>query len=119
MRVLLVSHTVLSTTGNMGKTLKAYLSSFSPEQVAQFYIHSEVPTDDAVCLDYYRFTDVDALKSILLRNREGTCFNQKDIRTDLSTTRVDTGLTGSLYHAGGRRGCLTMSLRELVWLFGK
>ena len=55
MRVLLVSHTALSRTNNMGKTLLSYLSAFAPGEVAQFYIHSEVPTDDTVCVDYYRF----------------------------------------------------------------
>ena len=41
MKVLLVSHTVLSKTGNMGKTLRCYLADFAPEDIAQFYIHSE------------------------------------------------------------------------------
>lgn len=70
MKVLLVSHTVLSRTGNMGKTLLGYLADFSPQEVAQFYIHSEVPTDNSVCIDYYRFTDVDAVKSVFLDMRE-------------------------------------------------
>ena len=38
MKVLLVSHTVLSKTGNMGKTLRGYLADFAPEDIAQFYI---------------------------------------------------------------------------------
>ena len=119
MRVLMVSHTVLSTTGNMGKTLKAYLSEFDADQVAQFYIHSEIPTDEEACHEYYRFTDVDAVKSWIMPWVKGTRFRKKDIETRRNSTRVDSGLTEAMYNAGGRRGPLTMALREWVWRFAR
>ena len=64
MKVLLISHTVLSKTGNMGKTLRGYLMDYTPDEVAQFYIHSEIPTDNSVCQNYFRFTVVAAFSHL-------------------------------------------------------
>ena len=47
-RVLIVSHNVFSRTSNMGKTLLSYFRDFQPDEIAQFYIHSEIPTDDSI-----------------------------------------------------------------------
>ena len=114
MKVLLVSHTVLSRTGNMGKTLLGYLADFSPQEVAQFYIHSEVPTDNSVCIDYYRFTDVDAVKSVFSRH-EGTRFNAENIELKSSTTRRDVGTLGEIYQFGRKRSGNIYLMRNLLW----
>ena len=66
MRVLVVSHNVFSKTSNMGKTLSSYFNAIDSEDLAQFYIHSEVPTSD-ICKNYYRVTDKEAIKSIFTR----------------------------------------------------
>lgn len=54
MRVLIVSHNAFGLTNNMGKTLLSYFSDFSPEEVAQFYIHSEPSADDVAKIMKYR-----------------------------------------------------------------
>lgn len=64
MKVLIISHNVFSKTDNMGKTLSTYFSSFKSDELAQFYIHSQIPTLD-ICSNYYRITDKEAIKSIL------------------------------------------------------
>ena len=110
----MVSHTVLSRTGNMGKTLLGYLADFSPQEVAQFYIHSEVPTDNSVCMDYYRFTDVDAVKSVFFRH-EGTRFNAENIELKSSTTRRDVGTLGEIYQFGRKRSGNIYLMRNLLW----
>lgn len=102
----------------MGKTLTGYLEQFQPGQVAQFYIHSEVPTDDRICTNYYRFTDTDAVKSVFQRWRTGHIFSGSDISQDRTTTRVDSGAVEAIYVAGSRRRPITMALRELAWLLG-
>ena len=81
MKVLIISHTVLSKTGNMGKTLLEFFKGFAPEEIALFYIHSEVPTDDTICHSYYRFTDKDTLRSLLSLKDYGTAFKQENIQT--------------------------------------
>ena len=115
MKVLLISHTVLSKTNNMGKTLLSYLSDFCPGEVTQFYIHSEVPTDNRVCTDYYRFTDIDAIKSIFNPFHKGRTFGEKDIAPDKEFARVDSGLVSSAYGCGEKRRGWSMNAREIIW----
>lgn len=115
MKILLISHTVLSKTGNMGKTLRGYLLDFKATDIAQFYIHSEVPTDDTVCEKYFRFTDVDALKSVFWIGKRGTCFDKNSIRKDLKSTRIDKGAIGEIYQFGRNRTGLIYLLRNGLW----
>ena len=63
MRILVVSHNVFSETENMGKTLVSYFKDFGQENLAQFYIHSEIPTSD-ICNNYYRVTDKEMINSV-------------------------------------------------------
>ena len=115
MKVLIVSHNVLSPSSAMGKTLLSYFSDFSPDELAQFYIHSEVPIDASVCTRYYRFTDLDALWARLPCILTGHALGAADIRTDRASARTDTGTVGSLYQYGRRRSPLIYAARNLVW----
>lgn len=115
MKVLIVSHNLISRTSNMGKTLLSYFRDFSPNEIAQFYIHSEVPTDGSVCVNYYRFTDVDALRSAMLGRNRGRRYGSEDIQGDRVSTRIDTGLLTSAYQAGRKRTAGVYLARNLVW----
>ena len=55
-RILVISHNVFSKSTAMGKTMSSMLSCVPPENLAQLYFHSEVPTTD-VCKNYFRITD--------------------------------------------------------------
>ena len=79
-KVLIMSHNVLSPTSSMGKTLISYFHDCETSDLAQFYIHSEVPTD-TLCQNYYRVTDKDMIKSIFTR-KSGTVLGAQDICTD-------------------------------------
>ena len=115
MKILVVSHNVFSKTGNMGKTLLSYFRDFHPEEIAQFYIHSEVPTDDSLCRNYYRFTDKEALRSILPGGGCGRIFRRNDIQTTRVSTRTDEGITGSVYQYSRKRSPGIYALRNLAW----
>ena len=115
MRVLIVSHNVFGRTNNMGKTLLSYFPGFAPEEIAQFYIHSEVPTDDSVCRNYYRFTDKDALKSLIPFQTRGRVFRQGDIQTDGRSARTDSGVTGAVYQFGKKRTAGIFAARNALW----
>ena len=80
-RVLVISHTVLAKNTSMGKTLDSYFSGWPREKIAQLYVQSEVPTDP-LCANYFRYTDPDALKSILQRRRQGSVFGERDVRPE-------------------------------------
>ena len=115
MRVLLISHTVFSKTGNMGKTLMGYFEKFGPEEIAQLYVHSEVPTEASACHRYFRFTDKDALKSVFLPRVQGREFGLSDIDRHRETPRTDRGVTKKLYQIGARRTPMIFALRNAVW----
>lgn len=117
MKVLIVSHNAFSHTVNMGKTLLSYFTDFSAKETAQFYIHSEVPTIDTICTTYYRFTDKDALKSLVSFKVQGVEFQKKDIEIGRKHNRTDTGLIASLYETGSRRTSLIYLLRSALWFF--
>lgn len=117
MRVLVVSHTVFSKNENMGKTLSSYFAAFNSDELAQLYIHSQVPTS-SICRQYFRITDKDALKSIF-GFKIGKIFKEDDIREDLKDSRTDSGITASIYQKARKRTPLIYIARNLWWKLGK
>lgn len=115
MKILVISHNLIGKTSNMGKTLYSYFRDFSPENVAQIYIHSEEPTDGRICQNYYRFTDMDALKSTFLLPNKGNHYGPEDIHEDWINARTDAGALASAYQAGRKRTAGIYLARDLVW----
>lgn len=115
MKVLIISHTVISKTGNMGKTILGYFQNFCPEETAQFYVQSEVPTDVSVCDQYYRFTDKDAMKSVFLPNIQGKSFSAAEVDTSRTNSRIDKGLESSAHNIGSRRSAWVYIARDMMW----
>lgn len=115
MRVLIISHNLISKTTNMGKTLRSYFMNFAVEELAQFYIHSEVPVDDALCRNYFRFTDKDAIKSLIPFRSYGRTFGKEDIQPERTNTRTDKGIIGAVYQAGRKRTAGIYFLRNALW----
>lgn len=114
MKVLILSHNCISRTSNMGKTLFSYFRDFSPEELAQFYIHCEEPMEP-LCRNYHRFTDLDALVSLFSSRSCGRRFSQEDIHPERISARTDRGLLRSVYRLGARRTAFVFALRNLLW----
>ncbi len=117
MKILIISHNVLCDTASMGKTLLSYFGDWKSEDLAQFYIHSEVPIHKK-CKNYYRITDSDVLASIFKR-RSGTIFREADIDENRGFSRTDTGLVGNIYQKSRQRTPLIYFARNLIWKLGK
>ena len=115
MRVLVVSHNVFGKTNNMGKTLLSYFSGFRPDEVAQLYIHSEVPTDDSVCRNYYRFTDKDALRSLIPVGICGKAFAAGDIQPSEMGGDGESGISAAAYQFGRKRTAAIFAARNTLW----
>ena len=115
MRLLVISHNVFSDTTNMGKTLSSYFKNWHPDELAQLYIHSEVPTS-GICENYFRITDKEALESIFTR-KCGRTFGKDDIDIGRATSRTDTGLTAQIYQFGRKRSPMIYLARNAVWRF--
>ena len=117
MKILVVSHNVFSKTSNMGKTLASYFEGIDSSHIAQFYIHSEIPTHN-ICKNYYRITDKEAIKSIFTR-RSGRVLGEDDVREHLVDSRTDTGNTARLYLKARKRSPVIYFARNLWWNLGK
>lgn len=112
MRVLIISHSVLNENTNMGKTLLAQFAGWDPQELAQLYVHSGVPHSKA-CGRYYSFSDVDAVKSVLLRTHHGRSYRAEDIEPQ--TGETDSALLEKVYVSARRRRLRTYVLRDLIW----
>ena len=119
MKVLVISQTVFSKTSNMGKTLTSYFTGFQPNELAQLYFHSEKPTNPNICRNYYRFSDVDALKSIFSSKRRGTKFEALDICDCDESARTDTGIIRNSYKVGSKHKAWILLLRDIIWRLSK
>ena len=117
MRVLVVSNNVFCKTSSMGKTLMSYFNGWDGESLAQLYVHSEIPTD-AICKNYYRITDKDAIKSIVTR-KSGKALTDKDIQTNAITSRIDTGRESVIYNKAKNKTPLLYFMRNMWWRLGK
>lgn len=117
-KVLVISHTVFSSTGNMGKTMMDILSCLPPENLAQIYFHSEVPTQ-VNCERYFRITDKNILKSLLTRKSFFRIFEKANIDTSRIDARTDKGMTAKVYQFSRRRTPAIYFLRNAIWSLGK
>ncbi len=115
MRLLVISHNVISESSGMGKTLLSYLHEFRDEEVYQLYIHSEVPVIRHVCRSYFRITDREALASRLPSGQGGYVFTDADIDEDRAFSRTDHGIVGDIYQYGRKRSPLIYLARDAMW----
>ncbi len=103
-RVLILSNNCLTQNSSNGRTLRNFLLGWPKEQLAQFYIHRQVPDFD-VCGNYYCVTDKQALNAFLCRGRSGGIMTEADF-VDGSAVSV---------HQYSNRTAMTMLARELIW----
>ena len=115
MKVLVVSHNVMSRSDNMGKTLLSYFGDFKCDELAQFYIHSEMPNDKKACRNYYRFTDIDAVKSIIPFKKRGGKIPEDEILDVNAASREELGQLEGVYQYGRNRSGFIYLMRNLVW----
>lgn len=116
MKILIISHNVFSDTENMGKTLASYFKGFESDDLAQFYIHSEIPTLD-ICKKYYRVTDKEMIKSIF-GSKTGKIFAEEDVEKNRQVPGTATGLYEKLYQKARKRTPLIYMMRNLWWKLG-
>lgn len=111
-RVLIVSHNPFSINFNMGRTLSSFFKGWNKESLAQFYFRPEMPSGN-ICDNYYKFSDTDALKSILVRNRKGTIIKQND--GEHATAIIELDKYNKAYKLGPQKKPIVSFFRDLVW----
>lgn len=137
-RVLTISNECFSEKTSNGRTILALFTCFSPDELAQFYIHGE--PNRAVCNRYFSVSDQDALRAFLhkaspkapekrlpneaqkqnsLTEQNST---QKQIGAVQNTTQkektIDTAAqpyTAQPEQHRVHRSCKNLVLRDIVW----
>lgn len=114
MNVLIISQPVLSYSNNMGKTLMAYFSAFPANNVSQFFLRQGEPTNTDVCENYYRFSDLDAVKSILNHKIRGTVFDKTQIVPPVVDEPENIRLDDA-YKLGAAHKAWMLLARDTIW----
>lgn len=114
MNVLIISQPVLSYSNNMGKTLMAYFSAFPANNVSQFFLRQGEPTNTDVCENYYRFSDLDAVKSILNHKIRGTVFDKTKIVPPVVDEPENVKLDDA-YKLGAAHKAWMLLARDTIW----
>ncbi len=112
MRVLILSHNVISETNNMGKTLLSYFQDFSPEELSEFYIQEKEPKNATVCRSFYRVTDREALKSVF-GLPVGRAFQLTESTPE--TVLQGKGAVEAIRQYGRKKISMVFLLRNSIW----
>lgn len=116
MKILIVSHTPLSSYEAMGKTISAFFSSFDKEEVSQLYIYPSYP-DVNVCHSYYRVTDIDVLKGYFNFNSYGGVVEPKQQSSKVSI--YDDDKVEEIYKNHRNKKAFIKLLRDVMWKFSR
>ena len=114
MKVLIISHTPITTHESMGKTLLSLFSAFEPRELCQLYIYPSLP-DLPACGAYYRITDKDVLNSYPFRRVRGEETFASPAGARLFENREDE----PLYRNRKNKTPLRMLLRDAMWRFSR
>ena len=111
MKVLIISHVPVTTQNNMGKTFLSLFSVFEQQELCQLYIYPAIPDVDR-CSSYYRVTDKDVLRSLLLKKPGG--------ELDKRLIRENSGMyeharDEGFYRSRKNKSALRRILRDLLW----
>lgn len=63
-RLLIISNNPVSETQHNGKTVQSFVRNWEQDRIAQLYFRNEKPCTDT-CRNFFRFTDGDALSSLI------------------------------------------------------
>lgn len=117
--VLVISHNVFSSTSNMGKTMASFFRDWNKENIAQLFLHSEIPNTD-ICTNYYRITDFDIVKSIIkFQEPVGIILSESDVKINAASNRIDTGIKSDIYQIGRKRRPWMYLIRDFMWSIKK
>ena len=114
MKVLIISHTPITTHESMGKTFLSLFSAFAPSELCQLYIYPSLP-DIPACGAYYRITDKDVLKSYPFRRVHGQETSPSPEGARLFENQEDE----ALYRNRKNKTPLRMLLRDTMWRFSR
>lgn len=116
-RVLVISNNCFSQTDSNGRTLGNFFKGWDKNRLAQFYIHSEIP-DENICINYFKVTDSEALKSLFSNTNTGMKIDLKYImKQKEKKTFASSDIKKRKFEI--KRTAMNLFIRDLVWGFNK
>ena len=106
-KVLIISNGALSDIDSNGRTVANLFGSYDKEKLAQFCVYGE--PDFSKCQNYYKVTDKDALKSLLMLKQCGG-------KVEYTAEKKPTSNAGA---ARKKKTPFKILLRELAWKLGR
>ncbi len=103
-RILIISNNALADANANGRTLKNFFDSDDRENLAQFYIQSDIP-DHKACSRFFKATDTQVLKAFLKRMPAGCAVEEQAVSSEGS----------SQAKRRRKKNPLTMLIRTFLW----
>ena len=110
MKILIVSNNCFSKSQNMGKTFSSIFQAFTREELCQLYFYSSIP-DTKQCGSYYRVSDLDVLKSFLVKNPGGEIYYSESQAGDI----YENAITKKIYKSVDRNNPVIEIARTIYW----
>lgn len=112
-KLLVISHNLLDTSNNVGKTLISLLKGWPKERLYSLYFRNEQPSN-YYCNSYYLIHDKDVIKGLLSLGlyKPGIVLSENKNIGDNSQTET------ALYRLGNKRKAVISLLRDIMWKFG-
>ena len=110
MRVLILGHNPFNLELPNGRTLYELFSQFSKDEVAEIFLHDDLPNFD-ICQNYYKMTDFDVIKSFYSWKTIGKIVKPMENERNNAFQRASTGA----YRFGSKRKSYTILLRNIMW----
>ena len=114
MKVLIISHNPVSPQSSMGKTFLSLFSKFEPNELCQLYIYPTLPNEQC-CSSFFRMTDKEALKHLILRGKMGREVLPEEIFSEQGA--YEYAADEAFYRNKKNKSPLRRLLRDFVWKF--
>ena len=113
MKILIISHTCISSYNNLGKTFLSLFSGFKKEELCQLYIYPSLPDVD-VCNSYYRVTDKDIRRSLFSLKPPGGVLPKEKVCNG-KTAAYEDSKDAALYSRKSNSSAVVRLLRDAMW----
>ena len=114
-KILIISHNVLNTVSNNGKTILSFFKGSEMYSLAQIYFLPEKSDVKKTDIDFFRVTDKNILKSIVYKNIfiDGRGINKRE--TIPTKKYQDSAIISLLYLIKSNFPYISALIRDLLW----
>lgn len=117
-KILVISHNCFSPTLNNGKTLEAIFADFDQTELSQLFFHEADTPDFEFCSNYYKISDTNILKRLLLVSRTCGKVVKNITHETLPVANEKCGIFQMLFKVLRKTKRLMNPFRDIMWSTG-